>query len=109
MGNNNSPRRCMNLCNTQRFKYAAIKRYLNYNLIIKIIYKYFFFFSNTCECRNYEPKFNLKRRDNDCITVCKENLSERCGGGTTVVSIYKTLYPGKNEYNINLIPDHNNY
>lgn len=25
MGANNSPKRCMNLCNTQRFKYAAIK------------------------------------------------------------------------------------
>jgi len=27
MGNNNSPKRCMNLCNTQRFKYAAVKGY----------------------------------------------------------------------------------
>jgi len=24
MGNNNSPKRCMNLCNTQQFKYAAV-------------------------------------------------------------------------------------
>ena len=25
MDHNNSPKRCMNLCNTQRFKYAATK------------------------------------------------------------------------------------
>jgi len=29
MGNNNSPRRCMNLCNTQQFNYAAIRGYWN--------------------------------------------------------------------------------
>lgn len=27
MESNNSPKRCMNLCNTQRFKYAAVKGY----------------------------------------------------------------------------------
>lgn len=25
MGTNNSPKRCMNLCNTQQFRYAAVK------------------------------------------------------------------------------------
>jgi len=25
MGTNNSPKRCMNLCSTQRFEYAAVK------------------------------------------------------------------------------------
>lgn len=25
MGTNNSPKRCANLCNTQQFKYAAVK------------------------------------------------------------------------------------
>jgi len=25
---NNSPKRCMNLCNTHRFKYAAVKGYV---------------------------------------------------------------------------------
>jgi len=25
MGTNNSPKRCMNLCNTQRFRYASVK------------------------------------------------------------------------------------
>lgn len=27
MGANNSPKRCMNLCNTQRFHYAAVTEY----------------------------------------------------------------------------------
>lgn len=26
MGTNNSPKRCINLCNTHRFKYAAVKK-----------------------------------------------------------------------------------
>lgn len=69
---NNSPKRCMNLCNTHRFKYAAVK-------------------GNICECKNYEPNFNLKRSFSDCNTLCTENPSEYCGGSTTF-SIYKTLY-----------------
>ncbi|XP_022166764.1 uncharacterized protein LOC111031217 [Myzus persicae] len=72
MGTNNSPKRCMNLCNTQRFKYAAVK-------------------GNACECMNYEPNFSLKRSYSDCNTLCTENPSEYCGGRNTF-SIYKTLY-----------------
>ncbi|XP_060850898.1 uncharacterized protein LOC132929522 [Rhopalosiphum padi] len=72
MESNNSPKRCMNLCNTHRFKYAAIK-------------------GNICECKNYEPNFNLQRSFSDCNTLCTENPSEYCGGSTTI-SIYKTLY-----------------
>ncbi|KAL4131837.1 hypothetical protein QTP88_009086 [Uroleucon formosanum] len=69
---NNSPKRCMNLCNTHRFKYAALK-------------------GNICECKNYEPSYNLKRSSSDCNTLCTENPSEYCGGSVTF-SIYKTLY-----------------
>lgn len=36
MESNNSPKRCMNLCNTQQFKYAAVKGYsFSFPLIIK--------------------------------------------------------------------------
>ncbi|CAH1711664.1 unnamed protein product [Aphis gossypii] len=72
MGTNNSPKRCMNLCNTQRFKYAAVK-------------------GNVCECMNSEPNFSLKRSYSDCHTLCTENPSEYCGGRNSF-SIYKTLF-----------------
>lgn len=35
---NNSPKRCMNLCNTHRFKYAAVKGYTNFSFLNYIIY-----------------------------------------------------------------------
>jgi len=56
-------------------------------LLLIIIY------SNICECKNYEPNFNLKRSFSDCNTLCTENPSEYCGGSATF-SIYKTLYSG---------------
>ncbi|XP_025423118.1 uncharacterized protein LOC112692604 isoform X2 [Sipha flava] len=72
MEQNNSPRRCMNLCNTQRFKYAAVN-------------------GNICECMKNEPSIGLKRSFSDCSTSCLEDPSEKCGGSVTR-NIYKTLY-----------------
>lgn len=50
-------------------------------------------YSNTCECRNFEVDYSLKRSFSDCKTVCSENPSEYCGGSVTS-SIYRTLYSG---------------
>lgn len=50
-------------------------------------------YRNTCECRNYEVDYSLKRSFSDCKTVCSENPSEYCGGSVTS-SIYRTLYSG---------------
>lgn len=49
---------------------------------------------NVCECQNSEPNFNLKRISSDCNTPCAENPAENCGGGTSYLNIYKTIYKG---------------
>ncbi|XP_050420558.1 uncharacterized protein LOC126833331 [Adelges cooleyi] len=72
MGTNNSPKRCMNLCNIERYKYALLK-------------------GNVCECRHNEVNYSLKRDHGACNTVCLENPSDYCGG-QNVLSVYKTLY-----------------
>lgn len=99
----NSPRKCMNLCNTQQFSYAAIKGYYNYfNLLnIKWYYKYVVFYSNVCECKNYEPNYNLQKSFSDCNTLCPQNPYEYCGGGLTLQNIYKTLISAGIWENIN--------
>ncbi|XP_026809559.1 uncharacterized protein LOC113551491 [Rhopalosiphum maidis] len=90
MNTNNSPKRCMNLCNTQRFKYAATK-------------------DKVCECMNSAPRHSLKRSQSDCHILCTENPSEYCGG-RNAFSIYKTIFsdpPGK--VNVNHIGCFRNY
>jgi len=65
-----------------------------YIYIYIILFFCFAFCRNVCECKNYEPNFILKRRESDCITMCKENPSENCGGGITAQNVYNTFYPG---------------
>lgn len=54
--------------------------------------------SNLCECKNYEPEFNLKRSSTYCNTLCSENPAEYCGGGILFQSIYKSIYSGMIEF-----------
>ncbi|XP_050537386.1 uncharacterized protein LOC126903300 isoform X2 [Daktulosphaira vitifoliae] len=72
MGTNNSPKRCMNLCNSQTFKYALLK-------------------GDVCECQKAAVNNRLKRDQNFCSTSCVEDPSEYCGGNNGY-SVYKTLY-----------------
>lgn len=72
-------------------------------LILFIIYLIFIQlcierYRNICECKNYEPDFNLKRSHSDCTSPCTENPSEYCGGGVTLQNIYKTLFSGTRRY-----------
>lgn len=94
MNANNSPKRCMNLCNTLQLKYAVLKGYLMCILIlITNKNKCIIVYSNVCECKNNEPNYNLKKNFGDCKTLCQGSSFEYCGGSNTS-SIYKTLYSG---------------
>ncbi|VVC39997.1 Hypothetical protein CINCED_3A002549 [Cinara cedri] len=77
MDKNNSPKRCINLCNTLQLKYAVLK-------------------GNVCECKNNEPNYNFKKKFLDCKTSCQGSPSEYCGGSMSS-SVYKTLYSDHRE------------
>lgn len=94
MDTNNSPKRCVNLCNTLQLKYAVLKGYFSYAYLLIINRnKHKTNYSNVCECKISEPNYNLKRHFADCKTPCKGNPIEYCGGSTSS-SVYKTLYSG---------------